>query len=180
MILFVISAICFSVNAIAEENIYSFDLEDTQGSWIRSQLDTRDVISTDKAENIATVYINVPQNGYYQFMVSLYHRWRESCPFLYFKIIDSKGTRFSDYTFSENRLYLKPGIGRWEYRCPSASPFWYLHAGEAKVKFWADAKNNCWEGRTVPMEGEIFVEKFVLITVDMEKMTQTSIKDENF
>ncbi len=175
----IIFTVCFSLDAKAQEKLYSFDMKDVQGSWMHAQLEGRNVISTDKEKNIATVYINIPKSGYYQFMVSLYHRWRKYRPFLYFKVIDSKGCIFSDYVFSEQRLYLKPGGGRWEYRSPSASPFWYLHAGRAKVKFWADAKNDCWEGKDVAMEGKIFVEKFVLIPVDMKQMRQPSIKDEN-
>ena len=96
--------------------------------------------------------------------------------YIYRHLVLSHG---ADYVFSEQRLYLKPGGGRWEYRSPSASPFWYLHSGRAKVKFWADAKNDCWQGKDVAMEGKIFVEKFVLIPVDMKQMRQLSIKDEN-
>lgn len=179
IILVIVLAACLGFDARAQEMLYSFDMKSAQGRWVHAQLDGRDVISTDKEKNKSTVYINIPQSGYYQFMVSIYHRWREFCPFLYFKIIDSKGNSFSDYTFSEARFYLKPGEGRWEYRSPSASPFWHLNEGRAKIKFWVDAKNDCWEGKDVPMEGEIFIEKFVLIPVDMKRMMQPSIKDEN-
>ena len=143
-----------------------------QGEWVHGQLEGRDVISTDEEKNVATVYIDIPQSGHYQFMVSLYHRWVKYCPFLYFKVIDSKGSSFSDYTFSEARFYLNPGQGRWEYRSPSASPFWYLSQGRAKIKFWIEAKNDCWEQKTVSMEENIFIDKFILIEVDMGKMVQ--------
>ena len=179
LVLIVICIISVSFAVQAQEMIYSFDMGDAQGRWMHTQLEGRDVISTDKQDNIATVFIDVPEAGHYQLMVSLYHRWRKYCPFLYFEITDSKGRRFSDYTFSESRGYLKPGVGRWEYRSPSASPFWYLALGKAKVKFWVEAKNDCWKGEDVPMEGKIFIEKLVLIPIDLESMTQLSIKDKN-
>jgi len=179
IVLIIIVASCFSADVKAQEMMYSFDIKDAQGSWEHAKLDARDVISTIKAKNIATVYIYVPKSGNYQLMVSLYHRWRKYCPFLYFKVKDSRGRFFSDYIFSENRFYMPAGKGRWEYRSPSASPYWYLNEGLAKVKFWVEAKNNCWEGKDVPMEGKIFIDKFVLISVDMKGMVQLSIKDEN-
>lgn len=178
-ILIIICIISVSFDAKAQEMPYSFDLKDAQGGWTHAQIEGRDVILTDKAQNIATVYIDIPRSGYYQFMVSLYHRWRKYCPFLYFKIIDSRGSSFLDYTFSETRLYLKPGQGRWEYRSPSASPFWYLHKGRAKIKFWAEAKNDCWEGKDTFMEAALFIEKIVLLPVNKKLMKQSNIVDEN-
>jgi len=179
IILSILLVLCSSLNIEAQNATYHFDLNGAQGQWEHVQLDGRDVICTDTKNKTASLNIDIPEAGCYQLMVSLYHEWRKYCPFLYFKVTDSKGSSFSDYTFSEQRFYLEPGKGRWEYRCPSASPFWYLAKGEAKVKFWVEAKNDCWEGKDVPMEGKIFVEKLVLILVDIKAMTQPSIKDRN-
>ena len=154
-------------------------MKDAQGSWEHEQLDKREVISTDQAKNAATVLIDVPNDGNYQLLVSLYHNWREYCPFLYFKAKDSQGFIFSDYIFSESRFYMPIGKGRWEYRSPSASPYWYLHKGRAKIKFWVESKNDCWEGRDMPMEAKVYIDKFLLILLDEEQMMHPSVQDEN-
>ena len=139
----------------------------------------KEVIATDKAEAKQTIEIDIPEDGCYQLYVRLYHEWRECCPFVYIKIVDSKYKSYSNCLFSETRWYMPQDQGRWEYRSPSAEPFWSLHKGRAKISFFVKAVNSCWENKTVSMEGRLFIDEFILVRVDTHNMIQVNKIDED-
>ncbi|MFH1061646.1 MAG: hypothetical protein V1747_02010 [Candidatus Omnitrophota bacterium] len=156
----------------AAEQPLTFLIKNSTGDWEKVLLDDRQAIATDKSNAVQTLNIDIPEDGYYQLYISLYHQWRKYCPFIYIKLTDAQGKHYYNYVFSEQRWYLPHGQGRWEYRSPSAEPFWKLRKGKAKIRFWADSKNSCWEQKTMKMEGKIFIDKFILIEVDTRKMLQ--------
>ncbi len=169
----IFSSVCYT-----ENSYYSVAAIDALGGWRKDKIDDKDVILTDKADTKGYIELEVPEDGFYQLYVSLYHSWRKYCPFLYFEVIDSKGKFYSSYIFSEPRWYLERGRGRWEFRSPTACPFLYLAKGKLKIKFWPESKKSCWDQKEAPMEGEVAIDKFVLIRVDKEKMIHKNIRIE--
>ncbi|MBU4478025.1 MAG: hypothetical protein KKH34_02910 [Candidatus Omnitrophica bacterium] len=159
----------------AGQSYYVYSAQDTCGAWQKGKIGEKETIFTDRADVYEYMELEVPESGYYQVYLSLYHNWRKCCPFLYCKLIDSKGKSYLNYVFSEPRWYLEEGQGRWEYRCLSAEPYWYLHKGNVKIKFWVQAKKSCWEREDVLMPSSLAVGEFVLIPVDTEEKVHVNL-----
>ena len=134
-ILFIIYFLCLSSGFCEDGQFSVFPANDSAGKWEKVMFGEKEVIATDKAEAKQTIEIDIPEDGCYQLYVRLYHEWRECCPFVYIKIVDSKYKSYSNCLFSETRWYMPQDQGRWEYRSPSAEPFWSLHKGRAKISF---------------------------------------------
>ncbi len=155
----------------AGQPYYDYSVNKAWGEWQKGRAGEKETIFTDKADVYEYMELEVPHSGYYQVYLSLYHNWREYCPFLYCKLIDCKGKTYLNYVFSEPRWYLPAGQGRWEYRCLNAEPYWYLHKGKLKISLWAQAKKSCWEVEDVSMPSSLAIGGFVLIPVDTKKRT---------
>ncbi|MFH2136960.1 MAG: hypothetical protein ABII88_00440 [Candidatus Omnitrophota bacterium] len=160
---------------LAEPQSYSFAAIKANGAWDKAKIDDREAIITDKAKANAYIKIEVPQDGIYQLYIGLYHNWRKFCPYLYVEAVDSNRKKFSGYVYSEPRWYMEKGQGRWEFRSPSATPFWRLTKGEMKIKFWLVAMNSCWEHKEVEVEDLVAVDEFVLIPFNENTRIQYNI-----
>lgn len=159
----------FSLAAAMEQ---SFSTVDATGSWQKGQIGNKYVILTDMANSVEHIDIHVPEDGFYQLYISLHHNWKKYCPFLYIEAVDSKRKKYCGYIFSEPRWYMKSKAGRWEMRSPSAGPFWYLHKGRLKLKFWLESKSSPWERKDSPMEAQVAIHNFILLRINKSKMEQ--------
>ncbi|MBI4846214.1 MAG: hypothetical protein HY810_07065 [Candidatus Omnitrophica bacterium] len=159
----------------AQETNFRFPANVATGSWQVSEIEGKEVITTAESDAFEQINIMVPKEGNYQLYVSLYHRWIEFAPFLYARIVDSKGKVHHSYVFSEPRWYLEKGQGRWEYRCFSAEPYWHLPKGRLKIKFWVKAKRSSWKQDDVPMPADISIGDFVLVPVNEQTNEQLNL-----
>ena len=160
----------FIPKVYSEPLYYSWGVDTVEAeNWKNDVIDGREVIKTDQIEKFAEVRIAVPETGDYQLYIHLYHQWQNHCPYLFFEAVDSYDQNYKSYIFSEHRWYLKPGQGRWEFRTPSATPFWHLNKGELKLKFWLEAKDNCWQQNDVEVESFVAIDKFILIPVNVKE-----------
>ena len=165
-IILIALALFFISKVYAEPVYYSFGVNKVQGeAWEKGIIDTRQVIKSDQIGEAGEVELLVPEDGYYQLYIHLYHEWEKYCPYLFFNAIDSKSHREQGYIYSEYRWYLSPGQGRWEFRAPSAAPLWYFHKGLIQLKFWLESKDTCWNQVDVPAEAFVAIDQFILIPV---------------
>ncbi|MCP4649211.1 MAG: hypothetical protein GY853_03900 [PVC group bacterium] len=172
-IIFLILICVFANIVFADQDYYSFSAISAKG-WEREVIDSKEVITVDSSLETGYIDLDVPQDGNYQLYISLFHEWREYTPFIYFEVVDCKKKRYSGYLFSEPRWYFLPGEGRWEIRASSADPFWFLHKGKLKVKFWVGARNSCWDNKETGIEGKVAIDRFMLIPVNMHNKEQLS------
>ncbi|MBU1044849.1 MAG: hypothetical protein KJ915_10690 [Candidatus Omnitrophica bacterium] len=169
--------VLFSGKALkAEQDSYNFPVENCSGNWDKQTIEGKKVISTNVSGKIAQIDLIVPEDGYYQLYISLYHCWQEFTPFVFFKAKDIKGKRFEANVFSEPRWYLDPGQGRWEYRCISGNPYWQLSKGILSVKFWIGSRLSCWEDdNQTSVESFIAIDCFILKKINQETMSQDHV-----
>ena len=103
----------------AGQEYYSFPAANFRGEWQISEVEDAKVLLTNKADVVGHLDAEVPKGGHYQLYINLYHKWRESCPFLYIEALDSKGVQHCGYLFSEPRWYLKENEGLRRNSSPS-------------------------------------------------------------
>ncbi|MFH1460416.1 MAG: hypothetical protein ABIG64_08650 [Candidatus Omnitrophota bacterium] len=171
--------ISFNRYLYAENLFYPFDARDITGKWQESVIEQDEVIKTASLKTKGKIQLNIPEDGFYQLCIELYHNWHKFCPFIYFNTRDSQGKTFSDFLFSEKRWYLPENSGRWEMRALSANPFWFLHKGELNIEFWLESKQSCWDKQDKEIEGEFYIKRFILVKVDMLEKSDKNFQTKN-
>lgn len=168
----------FSYNR-ADELSFVKEAADASGGWKRSTLLDREVLLTDKKNDIAEINFYIPSDGYYQIFSYIYHNWRNYEPVIYFEAIDATGRVYKDRVVLEECWYIENNnAGRWLFHSLSASPFWRLSKGKLLLKFWADALCSSWDNMEIKdggrrekcpkidkLDGIIAIESFYLAPV---------------
>jgi hypothetical protein len=142
------------------------DSKASTGEWSKGVVSYRDAVFTHKEKVSSEAEVYIPAQGKYQLIAYIHHNWRKSCPCVYVEAIDSAGKAYKGYYAMEHIWYLNSRAqGRWFFVSLSNPPYWELPKGVLRIKFWAQAKDNAWVDRTVPMENRISIAHFFLLPV---------------